>query len=558
MTAGTLEFSSVAQDILKRAKREDVENQNGTTKNTLTAYQKVKDAVERERSADSNKGSVCELLDDAVNEMKFLDDTAEIAPASDTAGEFQSFADWLKFQGSSVQSLAVQCVAEMWLHLVAGEDVDDAILDLFRKNGIDDSLLRRFCSLQTYSGWVSRLDKNSPEQELYRESCELGEKRLVTTQICVPVLFASEVDGMVAWLCVEVFQDSFRGLLPDFVTLASVDFTANNRQICFLKAAREVWDKSGLADKYSGRWRIVHRPPLSQKFLFKTNYSGLKTASGDSAQAALLVALLAAAGKALEDSGDHKDGDSWEPQQLNPACSITARLTEEIEETDTNDSASSTVTNNSASSTVYKRKVGAVGGVLRKLSAVERYGRPESGIPDSFPSIDSMLVMKTDYEKAETEDGHCIKKAKQKQAEIKKAKQKQAEAKNVYYGIHYRPVTTIQDALDWMLVSNRWREAYVNVVIPKWEGRWSYPRNKEGEYVDRQDQPIRDGKGETITEKTEWTDDISKLLAEHSARTGSLEYMRNPWGGAEYDPLQDLDEQSAPADEGDATEESEV
>jgi len=484
---------------------------------------------------------------------RFLDGPTESIPASGAAKETDSFADWLKAQKSPVQSLAVQCVAEMWLHLVAGKAVDGAILEMFRKNGTDgnasnsgtdgnasnsgtdDSLLRRFCSLQTYSGWVLNLDKTSPEQQLYPENCELGPERLVTTQICVPVLFASLQQGNVAWLCVEVFQDSFRGLLPDFVTLASVDFTANNSEVCFLEAARQVWEMSGLADKYSGRWRIVHRPPLSQKFLFKNKHDPLTTASGNSAQAAMLVALLAAAGEALEASGDHKYGDPWEPQQLNPACSITACLTAEFEETDT----------------VYKSKVGAVGEVLKKLSAVERYGRPESGKKDSFPSIDSMLVMETDYEKANNEDKHCIKNAEQEQEKAKKAG-------DVYYGIHYRPVTTIQDALDWMLVSNRWREAYVNVVIPEWEGRWSYPRNKEGQYVDRDNQAILDANDQPITEKTKWTDDISKLLAEHSARTGSLEYMRNPWGGAEYDPLQDLDEQSAPADAGDGTEESEV
>jgi hypothetical protein len=452
-------------------------------------------------------------------------------PAHQQAGHledsvFAGFSDWLKTLPPNADTRAVQCVVDLFLHFVAGTDSQEITASLEQHQLLH--LAPRCRSLQAYAIWSSRLDDQSPVQRLF-----------VTPDrppICVPVLLDVGGNGVVVWLTVELFRDGLVGFIPDFLTLGLTDiFRRDEQNSSFLDYADEVWQLSGLPQRgFSARWRLLHRPPLAQHFFHHTRSAAsgwpdeLKAIIGPSAQAAFLTALLAASGQNVHSHAE-SDSPQWMPTPLNPAFSITATVKTPPTLINQSDDAV-----DSCSLDPLNLRLGTVGGLNAKLGVVSRYSQLE---PDHAHNqrLESMLVSAEDFDDPANS---VIQAAETQRQNFEQAAVPDGHRASIrFHGVWYRPVGTIQEALDWMLQSNRWREAFAAAERQKWESRWGYPRNSQGLFIDRDENVILDEYGQPVR------DPNHPRLKEKSAVTGSLEFAESPWGGADCDPLQELQEQ---------------
>ena len=419
------------------------------------------------------------------------------SPAESTTPS--SFADWY---AACRKEAATQCMTDFYLHFLAGRnEATEIVLEQSAS-----PLASRYASLRDFALWKRNLNLNSNIQDSYRPSTDSR------TPVCSPVLIGigDSNAGAIVWLSVELFQDGFAGFVPDFLVMPGLNFfePRGKEGKSFLKYVDDAWRLSALhARGFSGRWRLLHRPPLHRDFEYpqlRHDAPELMEVSGPSAQAAFLVSLLAASGYALSSKSAIIDSAEFDSQYLDPRCAVTASITEPPAE-DPRDP--------------LQLQLAKVGHLNQKLAAVTEYS-PLSSAEHSKHRIQSML--------------------------LGEPSQKSAEDRS-FYGVNYIEISTVQQALDLMLESNRWREAFAIQVTEHWENRWTYPFNQHGQYLNRNGELVTDSDGRILKrkEKTQKHDETRErpiadcdtgFLAAESVSTGSLAYQKKPIGGATYEP----------------------
>ncbi|MFM7833971.1 MAG: hypothetical protein ACKPJD_19415, partial [Planctomycetaceae bacterium] len=173
-----------------------------------------------------------------------------------------------------------------------------------------------------------------------------------------------------------MFQDGLSGLIPDLLTLGmtTINSDADGFGRTFQQHFERVWQLSGLGARgYSARWRLLSRAPLHREYLFPEvrlrdddllDY--LAGISGNSAQAALLVALLAGSGHML---GATKAGRAG---FLNLDYVITAGVQDSVPV---------------GVADPLQLRLGEVGGLNSKLAAVDRFSQCDSNQQRSLPRL---------------------------------------------------------------------------------------------------------------------------------------------------------------------------
>jgi hypothetical protein len=180
-------------------------------------------------------------------------------------------------------------------------------------------------------------------------------------------------------------------------------------------------------------------------------------------------------------------------------------------------------------------KLQEVGGLNSKLAAVDRFSQCDDNQQQSLQRLFAVLLMQQEYDSEGRESDSRVAQSKAREEAERRSG---AGGDKRFQGVRYRPVGTIQEAVDFMLESNRWREQLVALKAQEWLKQWGYPQNRHGYFLDRKGEVLRDGEGRPVT------DPDSSLLKESSVNTGSLEYMelmldealRQRIGGAQEEP----------------------
>lgn len=445
-------------------------------------------------------------------------------PSTEQKQPLVAFVKWLN--GLDVPRRADSFVATTFLQLLAAkswysDDPNDA-------SPLERSIGERFAKR-------IQLDLQ------FREWLSKGTK-YPSGSVCTPILLSNEKDqskiGMIMWLTVEVFRDGLTGFIPDLMTLG---FTAIHENDSFLNAMDQAWNCSGLGGLgFSGRWRITNMPTRECSASVherETHY--LRNLQGKSAQAAALVAILAASGLVYSKPAAEEAKSDLPPSNLNPAFPITATI-------------DSTTMSGSDPRTI---QLGGVLAINDKLAAGVRFKVDDHPRAPSY--IDTILVSAPEYRDQK----------KNPNSEIAKALKQEKESPKSYFGIHFQDCKTIGDALNWMLEVNTWKKAWNEQCQSDWEAQWGYAHDENRRFL------LRDGNGfvqaseqdtrpialddmNNVTVEGVPAADISdSMRAEYEKRiklygvnTGTLEYMRNPIGGA-IEHIQEDDESPQPSDD---------
>ena len=325
--------------------------------------------------------------------------------------------------------------------------------------------------------------------------------------VCVPILLETTVNsekiGCIKWLVVELFRDGFVGLIPDLFTLGMTDIGQQppGGGKSFLEHMDTVWDFSGLGSAgFCGRWRLLNRAPLNVDYVWPTPREdeplSLRDISGNSAQAALMVALLAASGQVYEPvAALRQSAEPFHPVYLHLGTAITAGV--EV--------------NGPIPDDPRTLKLTEIGGLSSKHAAVIKHFANYDGSRDPVLRLDSVLLAAEEYDTEATNPNSAIRLANSEAARAERSGGS---------GLHYNPATTIQDALDAMLECNQWARLIRTATTTAWEMEWCYPRNKDQQILDRDGNVILDENNNPITRPDH------DFVRERSVKTGSLEYMK--------------------------------
>ncbi|QDT70381.1 hypothetical protein MalM25_33290 [Planctomycetes bacterium MalM25] len=237
--------------------------------------------------------------------------------------------------------------------------------------------------------------------------------------------------GYLMRLTVELFPRESIGegptgpFCPDPLSFGLTDI----RQL--LKPMQNAWERSRLSRHFRGRWRIENMVEETAR-PFGILY--LNSLGDTSAEAATLVALLAASGDPYqEDSGNYLQATGHESSLLDSRVAISASLT-------TGDKEHPTLV-----------KLTKVGLVPLKVTA-----------PGLEAAIDTVAVSGggLDGEDSSSDLNQIL------------DKQRKASASNPYRGVTVERLDTIGEALDLMLVTNRYLAKYNEAIRKRWLEQW--------------------------------------------------------------------------------------
>ncbi len=385
----------------------------------------------------------------------------------------------------------------------------------------------RIHSLMAYQDWSSISDlKTTP-----LDYCN-GNPRAV----CTPILLSLGDEGYVMWLTVDLFHDGLGSLAPDIFSLgwsqiamkSSVTGNDSNKlaqeeSMGVLQSFDSMWKLSKLGELgFSGRWRITNRPTTScdatllEAGNVKVRY--VQSYQGRSAECAMLVCLLAASGFVYEPVPENlEELPSPLPERI-PLSTVFA--------------ATGTVLQADGTSDIRQAIIGRVYDVDRKCGACARYKLQPSDEAEA-PLIDTIVLSKVDLHEQTKLDGFISKSVNERN----RLESQIGSSNHIpFRGIHFQPCQTVQDALNWMLSVNQWKRIWNQAKLEAWEKQWDVVRNEYGQPIGRE----LDSDGNHIV-----------VSEEHGICTGSIEYMRNPFGGAKKP-------ETVPGDEGDASDGDEV
>lgn len=404
-----------------------------------------------------------------------------------------------------------------------GKEVDNEIRGEIRSL---DWLIARFRhrakSLNCYRSWALPDGKSYVANGSYvphnanYNFCENQDR-----SVCTAILFGSDESGSVLWLTVDLYEDGMGSFAPDVFSLGWTQIALNlsserkteeeNEVRGILASFDEMWRISGLAELgFSGKWRITNRPLVTCEASLLEPSSRIplcfdEVFTGRSAEAATIVGLLAASGLVYEPipkefptqlEARRKIRDRYSRVALNPCFAATAT----VEKANVEDVRLSIIWK------VYL--------INCKCSAASRY-KPEYS-ESVAPFIDTIVLSQADLEEQTNDQNSFISGA------ISDKKQKDRQSKGSKYtpfrGVHFQPCKSVQDALNWMLSVNQWKRIWNDAKLKAWEKQWDVVRNEFGKPIGRE----VDENGNHVVLDDE----------EHGISTGSIEYMRNPFGGA--------------------------
>lgn len=444
----------------------------------------------------------------------------KLQPAGILAPQIPGFIRWLQ---SAPQTPATQIVADLFLYWQLGSQHHEDT------PGTDQQLRMRFGpridSQTRFARWIPK----EPGERSGQWNCP-QHLPFENAPVCVPILLQETRQdqstlGVIRWLTVELFRDGFTGLIPDLLTLGmtciNLSFSDSDNPAAsgsFLQHMDRVWIASGLGAKgYSGRFRLLSRAPLHCSWMYpaETNDDSATPAvsiSGNSAQAALMVAVLAASGHVFEPVSslpdwNGKDFTPPRPVYLNRDYAITAALQLPAEITDSR-----------------QIPLDKVSGLPDKLSAIGRFS-PLDAHENTGQRLFAMLLQSDQYT-AEANNPHSgivadsVRQERAAETALRQTTRTDNTPPQQFHGVRFRSVSIVQEALDLMLESNQWRHLMMQKKQQSWLAEWSYPRNKHGQFLDKFGNVICDQFNQPVT------DENHALLASLSINSGSLEYMQ--------------------------------
>ncbi|TWT89164.1 hypothetical protein [Stieleria varia] len=469
------------------------------------------DAAFRSRNDNSQLSGIGQHLNDASN--KFNQAWGETAVANPFFADRQKIdreiANCESFEAHVVrwlckaenQTRGHQLVLDLVLHRVFisadPKSVDDDNLRIEGRRWLAKSFADRIKSLREYRAWAFAGDADTGNG---RHNIEHDYVSQLEHSVCAPIMVATGGQGAVVWLTIDLFRDGISTFTPDLFSLGMTQVaTATGGEDGILTSFDAMWELSGLARHgFSGRWRITNAPTtVCNASRLEKEATDIGSLVGGSAECATLVGLLAASGFVYEPvpAAGESPKESIRRVALNPFFAATATVSRSIAKPPEDLSAQQRADWDSDQRNL---QLGKVFDVDNKLGAASRY-RLEPDRTDIQPLIDTIVISQDDFD---AESNANAAKRNQVQQAIDRDKQKS----NSVYGIHFQPCRTIQDALNWMLSVNQWKRALNEYKLKQWEDQWDILRDENGDPV------LRDGK---------------------EIKTGSIEYMQNPIGGAE-------------------------
>lgn len=272
---------------------------------------------------------------------------------------------------------------------------------------------------------------------------------LATHHAVTPILSTGR--NPVSYLYVELFPYQNGGFVPDlrYLGLTSIESTTSLES--FHASAQSVWNESGLKTWFRGRWQIR---PVSKDFHpeeFPNDYLSEKL-SGRSAEMAFLAAILAASG---DPYGDIRKIGTYDPKDHKPEpladdVAITACIHDEPVE-------------------LHQRTLKGVTSLPRKLG-----GAIESRLS---------LVLLANKQEAVPDEIELV----------------EAVSKSIDYKgkLAVERVKTVEEALDAMLVTNRYLKKYQSKVRDSWLQQWEDGTARfEGDVADGPDRKNKREKSE--------------------------------------------------------------
>lgn len=266
----------------------------------------------------------------------------------------------------------------------------------------------------------------------------------------VPVVFwaGDEQCGYVLWLKVELFPNFPGPFYPDLTQFGLTNISK------LIEPMSQVWNASGVSEKFRGRWSITTQHPLGLSEFYQEAFHR-EDLGGSSLQAAALAAVWAASGKiplsSVDDNGQpefYSLGDN-QALKLNPRVAISGRLVPQ--HGTQNDSI----------------KLGGIAeeSITGKIKSLRSYGTSRSQLSDAF---DTVLIVREET------------------AEAREAFPQTEEEQPAFSGIHLiENCDTMADALFWMLEVNSWKKELGLWTEAEWQKQWGYARNDDGLFLDK-------------------------------------------------------------------------
>jgi hypothetical protein len=244
---------------------------------------------------------------------------------------------------------------------------------------------------------------------------------------------AGEHAGRLLRLTVDLIPCQKGTFCPDPWYLA---LTAINLESSLLDSMERIWVASRLSNQFRGRWRIEN-PPTTKRAISATHYPSRY--SGRSAEAATMCALLAASGDPYCDLGHQ----SAEPDELDLTVAISAQVNTDADATNPVD-----------------LPLGKVESEAKKLKAALSMGNSPGPAEDLSGPLDSVVFAR------ETGDN-------------KNQRRKQESSREETYGdIRIERAATVAEALDLMLVTNRYLKNYRAWFREEWLLQWKADSGK--------------------------------------------------------------------------------
>jgi hypothetical protein len=253
-----------------------------------------------------------------------------------------------------------------------------------------------------------------------------------------PILAGMGEEGTVLWLQVDLFpkpEGCLGVLIPDLRCLG----LRVVRNDC-LTAFREVWTISNLGRWVTGVWSIGSRIPseLKRPGLFEDLQNNFQPdLRGESAQAAMLCSLLAATGSPDSYDPDQAESPGFQPESLLPTVAISAAVGPFDRKT---------------CKSIRDISLRKVGKLAAKAHAAFQLGLRDFLFVAEQPFDDELL---------------------RTQAKVEQARRNPAT--QVYSGLWMEEVATVEDAINLMLVSNKYQRQYADSIRSQWEAQWLNP-----------------------------------------------------------------------------------
>jgi hypothetical protein len=253
-----------------------------------------------------------------------------------------------------------------------------------------------------------------------------------------PILAGMGEEGTVLWLQVDLFPkpEGCRGvLIPDLRCLG----LRVVEESC-LTAFREVWTMTNLGRWVTGVWSIGSRIPkeLLGAGLFEDHENNFQpTLRGPSAQAAMLCTLLAATGIPDSYEPDQPESPGFQPESLLPSVAISAAVG---------------AFNHEKFKSIRDVPLQKVGKLAAKAHAAFQFGLRDVLFVAEQPFEEELAQTRAKVEQARRNPGT-----------------------QVYSGLWMEEVATVEDAINLMLVSNKYQRQYADSIRVQWEAQWLNP-----------------------------------------------------------------------------------